>query len=35
VVLHLDEPVSHGQVRVLAQPLVKPMTVLADTRQCS
>ena len=35
VVLNLDEPVSSGRVRVLVQPLVKPMTVLADTRQCA
>ena len=35
VVLNLDEPVSRGRIRVLAQPLVKPMTVLADTRQCA
>ncbi|MEP6761335.1 MAG: DUF4012 domain-containing protein, partial [Sporichthyaceae bacterium] len=34
VVLNLDEPLSSGPLRVLAQPLVKPMTVLAGTRQC-
>jgi hypothetical protein len=34
VVLNLDEPVSPGPVRILAQPLVKPMTVVADTPKC-